>query len=469
MLLEAGFMALPILVAIGYQEEIKYINSFALSMSSLLILGLPLARTRAVEENFSIKDGYVLVSLSWIILSIFGALPYYLSEAIPSFTDALFESVSGFTTAGASVLLDAEAFPRSMHFWRSFTQFIGGMGILVFALTFMDANTKGALNIMRAEVPGPETGKVVSKVGPTAKILYLTYISITLVSSLALVGAGMSLFDALIHAMGASSTGGFSNRNESIGYYENPAVDIIILVSMFLSGINFNVYYLMFIGRAKQILKSEELSFYIKAIVTSIGLILITTLESGDNVLVQLKDATFSVVSLVTTTGYTTIDYTRWPLFANVILLFLLLAGGCTGSTAGGLKMLRVTTLIKSGVRGVRKAVNPRRVMTITESKRHVTDDKLESNQAYLVIYGLVFGAVLILISLGEQNFDTAFSLTLTAVNNNAPSFAGVRPGTNYASYSAYIKLVSSAAMIFGRLEIIPLVVLLSPETYKKR
>lgn len=468
--MEAGFMVLPILLGLYYRESWVLIRSFLASLVLVWVLGMSLSAIRTEKDlAFNIKDGYGLVSLSWLALSFFGALPFFLSGVIPNLVDAIFESTSGFTATGASVLTQLEGFPRSMHFWRSFTQFIGGMGVLVFALSLMSQDTKGSLNIMRAEVPGPEAGKVVSKVGPTAKILYGIYLSMTLVTTCLLLLAGMGFFDALIHAMGAISTGGFSNKTSSLAHYNSVPINIIVSIAMFLSGINFNLFYFILIGKIKNVKESEELRFYTKIIIFTIIFISILTLTRFIDTGHHISDIVLTVVSVTTSTGFTTVDFSQWPMATNVVLLFLMFTGGCAGSTAGGLKMKRVMTLAKTGFREIKKAVNPRRVLTIKESNRHISDVELDSTQSYLTIYIMVFAVVLFLVSLEIQDFDSAFSATLTALNNASPTFAAVGPGDSFDKFSSLTKLVLSFTMILGRLEIIPILLLFSPGTWQKK
>lgn len=467
--LEALFMVLPMIIAIIYSEGLLNIMSFLSVIILLLILGYLSTKINVSNMNYSIKDGFGIVSLSWIFLSFFGSLPFLISGQIPTLVNALFETASGFTTTGASILIDVEALSQSMLFWRSFTHFIGGMGILVFALAVLPKTTKGSVHVMKAEVPGPTFGKLVSKVNITAKILYKIYLAMTLVLIIILMIAGMSPFDAMIHAFGAAGTGGFSNKAASVGYFNSATIDYILGIAMILFGINFNLYYLILLGRIKDVFRSEELKFYLSIVAFAIISICLNVATLYDSFSTMLRDVFFTVTSIVSTTGYSTADFGNWPLFSHFILLMLMFLGSCAGSTAGGLKVSRVLILIKSGINELKQALSPRRVISIVEDGRSMPVNVVKSAHMYLVLYIGIFAAILFTISLKQDDFTTAFSAVAATLNNIGPGLAAVGPTGNYAYFGSFSKLVLTFAMIVGRLEIIPVLVLFSPSTWRKR
>ncbi|MDO5718278.1 MAG: TrkH family potassium uptake protein [Tissierellia bacterium] len=469
LILEALFMFLPLTVAIIYGEGALNIISFVITIAILLILGFFASRNNIEDESFGVKDGFGIVALSWISLSIFGSLPFIISRQIPSIVDAIFETASGFTTTGASILVDVEALSQSMLFWRSFTHFIGGMGILVFALAVLPKTTKGSVHVMKAEVPGPVFGKLVSKIDITARILYKIYVSMTVVLIAILILAGMKPFDAMIHAFGAAGTGGFSNKAQSVGYFNSALIDYILGIAMLLYGINFNLYYLILIGNIKDVFKSEELRVYLGICLFTVFIICLDVRELYSNFFIMLRDVFFTVSSIITTTGYSTVDFNRWPLFSHYVLLMLMFIGSCAGSTAGGLKVSRVLLLFKSGVNELKQALNPRRVMSICQDGRTVPQNIVKSAHLYLILYIGIFVAILFTISIKVNDFATAFSAVAATLNNIGPGLEAVGPTESYAYFSPFSKVVLTFAMIIGRLEIFPVLVLFAPSTWRKR
>ncbi|MDO5726151.1 MAG: TrkH family potassium uptake protein [Tissierellia bacterium] len=469
LILEAGFLLLPLAVAIYYRESFNNLFSFLITIAILLVLGIYLSKTDIENMKFGIKDGFGVVTLSWLSLSFFGSLPFLISGEIKSFVDAIFETASGFTTTGASILVDVEAMSQSMLFWRSFTHFIGGMGILVFALAVLPKTAKGSVNIMKAEVPGPTFGKLVSKIDITAKILYKIYVSMTVVLILILILIGMKPFDAMIHAFGAAGTGGFSNKALSVGYFDSAAVDYVLGIAMLLYGINFNLYYLILIGRAKDIFRSEELKVYFTIVLFATALICIDISHLYHSFANLVRDVFFTVASIITTTGYATADFARWPLFSHFVLLMLMFFGACAGSTAGGLKISRVIILFKSGINAIKEAINPRRVVSISHEEAPVPREIVKSAHMYFILYVGIFISILFIISIRIDDFTTAFSAVAATLNNIGPGLAAVGPTGNYAGFSPYAKVVLTFAMITGRLEIFPVIALFAPNTWRKR
>lgn len=466
---EAGFMILPLLVSLIYQEGLKNFLSFLTVIIILLIVGYFLTKIKTDQMKLGVKDGFGIVALSWVFLSFFGGLPFVFSGQIKSLVDAFFETSSGFTTTGASILEDVEALSHSMLFWRSFTHLIGGMGILVFVLAIFPKFGKGAVHVMKSEVPGPSFGKLVSKIDISAKILYKIYIFMTLALIFILILFGMKPFDACIHAFGAAGTGGFSNKALSVGYYDNWKIDYTLAIAMFIFGINFNLYYMIIIGKVREAFSNEELKAYLSIAGIAILLICLNLKDTYSSILDLIRDVFFTVSSVMTTTGYATADFAKWPLFSHVVLLLLMFIGSCAGSTAGGIKVSRIMILVKSGIKEIRTALNPNRVITITENKKPLQDQVVINALRYMVLYGLVFIICLLVVSIDAKDYVSAFSSVAATLNNIGPGLGIVGPQGNYAGYSNLSKLVLSLAMIIGRLEILPVLVLLSPESWNKR
>lgn len=466
--LEALFMILPLIISRIYHESIRNTLSFGIVVVTLVIIGIISIPIKIDDESFRVKDGFVIVALSWIFMSIFGALPFVISGEIPSFVDAVFETASGFTTTGASILTDVEKLSHSMVFWRSFTHFIGGMGILVFALAVLP-KTKGAVNVMRAEVPGPVFGKLVSKLHITAKILYEIYIVMTVALIIILMIAGMDIFDAALHAFGTAGTGGFSNRGLSIAYYNSPAIEYILTIGMIVFGVNFNLYYLILIGRAKDLMKSIELKVYLALWILSFSVIAFRVAGGFGGLSHKIvRDAMFSTASIMTTTGYATADFAQWDMFSQYILLLLMFVGACAGSTAGGLKTSRVITLFKSGFNGLKRALNPKRILVVSEDGKVMSDYIIREVLVYFFLYICVFMSMLGLVLLDCSDFTTAFSSVAATLNNIGPGLAKVGPSENFAMFHPITKIGFTLTMIIGRLEIIPVLVLFIPSTWKR-
>lgn len=469
LMLEALFMVLPLMVAIYYREDFQNIMAFTLVIATLLILSTIAKRDNVEGLSFGVKDGFGIVALSWIFMSFFGSLPFIISGQIPSLINAIFETASGFTTTGASILVDVEALSHSMLFWRSFTHFIGGMGILVFALAVLPKSSRGSVHIMRAEVPGPSFGKLVSKIDITAQILYKIYVVMTAVLIVILIIAGMNPFDAMIHAFGAAGTGGFSNKAASVGYYNSPAIDYILGIAMLLFGVNFNLYYLILIGRLKDVFRSEELKVYLGIFFGAVIAICINISGSYTSLTTLFRDVFFTASSIMSTTGYATADFAKWPLFSHYILLMLMFIGSCAGSTAGGLKVSRVIILFKSGLNELKRALNPKRVLAIVEDGRSMPTSIVKGAHMYLILYLGIFISILFIISIKENDFATAFSAVAATLNNIGPGLASVGPTGSYAYFGKFSKVVLTFAMIIGRLEIFPVLVLFSPNTWSKK
>lgn len=463
--IEGFLMALPLIVSIIYKEN-NYL-AFIIPMIILLVLGYLMTINKVKSERIYAKEGLVIVGLSWIIVSIFGALPFIISQEIPNVINALFETVSGFTTTGASILASVEELPKGILFWRSFTHWIGGMGILVFILAILPQGNSRNLYVMKAEVPGPQVGKIVSKVKRTARILYGIYIVMSLVQ-IVLLWFKIPLFDSLIHTFGTAGTGGFSSLNESVGGYNSIYVEVIITVFMFLFGTNFFLFYLLLIGHVKEVVKNEELRWYFIIVIVAIALLSINTIEVYGNIFQSIRFASFQVVSIITTTGYASYDFNLWPNFSKAILVVLMFVGASAGSTGGGIKVSRIILYFKKVFRGVRYATHPRNVESIRLDQKPVNEMIIASLSTYLIAYIIVFVIGILLISIQGLDLITSFSAVAATINNVGPGLSIVGPTGNYLILTDLSKVTLMFMMLIGRLEIFPILILFSARTWRR-
>ena len=466
-LVESILLLLPFAVSLLYREP-SSVFAFSVTIAiSTVIGGVLLLITGKHSSVIYAKEGFAIVAGVWIFISLIGALPFTISGTVRSYIDALFETVSGFTTTGASILTDVESLSRGMLFWRSFTHFIGGMGFLVFVMAIIPNVTDRSIHILKAEVPGPAVGKIVPKIKDTAKILYLIYIVITVVEIIMLVCGGMPLFDSVVHSFGTAGTGGFGIKSDSITSY-SPYCQWVIGVFMILFGINFNVYYLLLIKRFKDVIKSTELWSYISIILVSTAVITYNNIELYKRLSLSLRNSFFQVSSIITTTGYATADFDRWSGLSKSILLTLMFIGACAGSTGGGLKVSRVIMLFKIVSREVKRLLHPRSVSSIHFEGKKVDENTVSGVSHYFAIYIICFIAVFLLISFEPFGIETNISATAACFNNIGPGFGAVGPALNYSGYTYFSKIVLSFAMLLGRLEIFPLIIVLSPSAWKK-
>ena len=438
------------------------------SMLPLIAAGLPMwLLAKPSENNMRAGVGFVIVALAWLQLSLFGALPFVFSGMIPNYIDALFEAVSGFTTTGATVVTDFANRPHGVMFWRAFTHWIGGMGVLVLTLALLPQMTGRTSHLVRAESPGPSMSKIVPKMGDSAKILYLIYAVLTVMEFIALIIAGMSIYDAAIHALSTAGTGGFSTYGASIGAFNSLAIEIIITVFMVLYGVNFALYYHALIGDWKAITKSEELRWYLGIYLFSVVFITIFISPMYGSVATGLRYSTFEVASLVSTTGFGIVDFNAWPQAAKALVLVLMFLGSCAGSTAGGMKTIRVALLCKIGVREVRRTFQPRKVQVIRFEGKGVEEAQLSQIAVFFFVYLALILVGMLLISL-ENRFDMQanFSAALTCVSNVGPGFGAI--ASDFAGYGPFAKLVLSLLMLAGRLEMFPILVLFHPAIWRK-
>ena len=469
LLVEAGLMVLPLLVGLVYRESFRTIGSFLLVIAAMAVLGLLSGLKKPASMKLYVKEGLVIASLSWIALSFFGSLPFVLSGDIPSLVDAFFETSSGFTTTGASILSDIESLSRSGLFWRSLTHLLGGMGVLVFMLALLPNLSSNSVNIMKAEVPGPVFGKLVSKLKNSARILYIIYLSMTAVLIILLMFGGMDLYDAAIHAFGTAGTGGFSVKNLSVGYYNSTYIYYVLSVAMIAFGINFTLFYLIVIGQVRKAMKSEELRWFLAIIFVAVVLICIDTAGQYDSVGHLIRDVVFTVSSIITTTGYSVSDFGAWPLLSQTVLLLLMFVGACAGSTGGGLKISRVAILIKTGFAEVRQAKEQKQVVSIKMDGNTLEPGVIRSVGRYLIVYLGFFVLLVLLLCFDVPDFLTAFSAAAATFNNIGPGLGAVGPSCNYSQMTDFSKIILSIGMIAGRLELYPILILFLPSTWRKR
>ena len=465
--IEAALLVLPLIVSLIYKESCSV--DFLISIVVALVSGFALTLiSRPGSKVIYAKEGFVIVSLAWIALSAIGALPFYISGEIPSYIDAFFETVSGFTTTGASIVNDVEAMSKGILFWRSFTHWVGGMGVLVFVMAVVPGVSDRSIHILRAEAPGPVVGKLVPKMKETARILYIIYIAITVILIFLLLAGKMSLYDSIVHALATAGTGGYGIKGDSIGSY-SPYIQWVLTIFMLIFGVNFNLYYLILMKKIKPVLRNEELIVYVVLIVASITAITLNVMPLFDGVGESIRHSAFQVAAIITTTGYSTVDFNQWPTFSKTILLLLMFVGGCAGSTAGGLKVSRVILLMKNIKRELQKLLHPRAVSVIRMDGKRVGEATMSSLGSYLAIYVLFF--CLFVFMLGFESFDleTNISAVASAFNNIGPAFGAAGPASNYAMFSPFSKIVLSFAMLFGRLEIFPLILTFSPSTWAKK
>lgn len=464
---EGAVLLIPAFVAFLYGESdvIQFLIVSAVLGAIFFIFG----RKRPENKVIYAKEGLVIVGLAWILWSLFGALPFVLTGSIPSYVDAFFETVSGFTTTGSTILTDIEALPKGVAFWRSLTHWIGGMGVLVFVMMLTSLDDEHSMHLMRAEVPGPEADKLVPKARTTARILYLMYFVLTAAEVVFLMFGRMSFYDALLHSFSTAGTGGFSNRNASVAYYDSAYIDGVITVFMILFGVNFNLYFLIRLKNWKDALKNEELHAYLGIIAGAVAIVTVNILGIYGNLVHAFRYASFQVASVITTTGFCTADFNLWPELSKVVLLGIMVIGACAGSTGGGIKVSRFLILVKSIKQEVRRMLHPKAVTIVKINGKRVGNDTIRSVYIYFISYILVMMVSILLVSINNFDFATTFSSVLTTLNNVGPGISMVGPVENFHMFSPLSKLVFCMDMLLGRLEIFPYLLLMSPELWRRR
>ena len=465
LLIEAVLLLFPMAVALIYGESPM---PFLLTDGIILALCLPFSLRKPRNNRIYAKDGFVCVAAAWILLGAFGALPFVFSGAIPNYISAFFETVSGLTTTGASILTEIESLPRGILFWRSFTHWIGGMGVLVFMLAILPLAGGQTMHLMRAEVPGPTKGKLVPKMRSTAMILYGIYIALTVILAILLVLCRMPLYDSVVNALATAGTGGFSVLNNSIAGYNNPAAEWVLAIFMILFGINFNLYYFVLIRRWREAVKNEELHVFLIMVLLSTAVIAVNTWKLFEGAEVCIRTAFFQVTSIISTAGYSTVNYDLWPELSKTVIILLTLTGACAGSTAGGLKLSRVIILVKSTFREIRHVLRPRSVNVVRLDGEAVSDETVRSATSYLALYLILFVLTVLLLSIDGYSLETNLTATLACINNVGPGLKEVGPAGNFSCYSLFSQALLTLNMLLGRLEIIPMLILLSPYSWKK-
>lgn len=464
---EALVLLVPAIVSAVYRE--KTMGAFLITTLILAVFYLFLGRKKPENSTIYAKDGLVIVAFAWILWSVFGALPFYISGTIPHYIDALFETVSGFTTTGSTILTEIASLPKGINFWRCLTHWIGGMGVLVFVLVLTSLDEKNSMHLMRAEVPGPEADKLVPKARGTAKILYGMYLGLTLLEIVFLLFGGMNLYDAIIHSFSTAGTGGFSNRNESIAFYNSAYIDGVITTFMILFGINFNMYFLLLLNNVKAVFKNEEVRAYLGIIATATVLISLNITHIYGTMLKSFRYAVFQVASVITTTGFVTANFDLWPELSKCILLTVMIIGACAGSTGGGIKVSRFLILLKSIKQEMGRTLHPKSVSILKVSGKKVSKETIHGVYVYFIAYILIMIVSVLLVSINNFNFETTFTGVLTTLNNVGPGLSAVGPVENFHAFSALSKIVFCFDMLIGRLEIFPFLMLFTPDLWRRK
>lgn len=463
--LEAALMVFPLIASLVYGGDDK--SAFLWAILLCAVIGISLSLLKPTDNTFKTKDAFAAAALAWIMFSFFGALPFYFSGYFNSMADCIFESVSGFTTTGATILTQVENLPNGILFWRSFSHWIGGMGVLVFMLAVMP-NNASSINLLKAESTGLSPDRIVPKLRETARVLYLIYLAMTVLLIILLLFAGLPLFDTLIHAFSTAGTGGFSNMNASVGAYNNIAAEIIITIFMFLFGVSFALYYYLIKGNFKQVIKDDEFRFYGLFVAAAIIIITINLTGFYGSVSEALRHSSFQVSTIISTTGFATTDFNLWPLLSRGILVLLMLTGCCAGSTGGGIKLIRIVLLFKVSIVEIKKIVYPKSVKAVTINAKQIDSETITRTAIFFFIYIFVLIASSLIISVDGKDFVSTITAVISALGNIGPGLGIVGPVGNFSEFSSLSKIVLSFCMLAGRLEFFPILVLLNPSVWKK-
>ncbi len=465
----SGFMVIPAGIAL-YCNEYRSFFAFAetIAVTALFSAAVFLMLRKNRTDAISTRDGFLMVTLSWVLASVIGAMPFYLSGSIPSFTDAFFETMSGFSTTGASILADIESLPRSMLFWRSMTHWLGGMGIVVLAVAVLPLLGIGGLQLIQAEAPGPTVDRLTPRIAGTAKLLWFIYVGFTAAETLLLLLGGMDLFDALTHTFGTLGTGGFSTKNASVGHYKSAYIEGVITLFMLLAGINFTLHYRLLTGRLKPIFRDSELKAYLlifssATVVVAFSLYGISHQTVGE----CLRYASFQTASILTSTGFASEDFEKWPLLGQIILFILMFVGGCSGSTSGGIKVMRIVVLFKQAVNEMKRLIHPRGVFTLKMSGSMVKKDIVYGVSGFFFLYITVLLTVTAIVASAGHDITTSFTAVLTTLGGIGPGFGKVGPADNYSFFEDYVKWALSFAMLAGRLELYTVLVIFLPRFWR--
>lgn len=467
--IEGLLLLIPVFVSVIYKEY-QIAGKMAIVAISFALIGMVFTRKKPRKIDIFAKDGLIIVGITWIIFSIIGAIPFYVTGSIPSFIDAFFETVSGFTTTGSTILTDIESLSKGILFWRAFTHWIGGMGVLVFVMAIIPLAGRNSMSIMKAEVPGPTVDKLVPKAKQTAKLLYIIYIGLTGLEVALLMIGKMPLYDSVVHAFATAGTGGFSIKSASVGYYQSAYIDWVVTIFMVLFGINFNLFYLAILNKFNRIARSEELRVYLAIIVVSTLLISINVYSMYNSISDSLRYSAFQVASIITTTGFMNTDFNLWPQFSKSILLILMIVGACAGSTGGGVKVSRIIIIAKHMRIELKKIIHPRSVSNVKVDGKIVENNVIRSVSGYIMIYFMLILFSFLLISINGFDFETSITSVITCINNVGPGLGSlVGPIGSFSMFSDFSKIVLSIDMLLGRLEIFPILILFSPRIYKRR
>lgn len=462
LMIEGCLLLFPLIVDLIYSQHVW--DAYLKTIVICLVIGFPLSRMKEKHKSYFAKDGFVAVGLSWAILSFFGGLPFFFTQEIPSLVDCFFETVSGFTTTGSSILTDVEALSQASLLWRSFTHWVGGMGVLVFILAIIPRSNDRTMHIMRAEAPGPVIGKLVPRLKDSAAILYKIYFVLTIIMILFLLAGGMPLFDSLCTAFGTAGTGGFSIKNVGMAYYNSVYLEMVVTFFMLLFGINFNLFYFLLIKNVKAVWKNEELRTYLIIVAFSILMIMCNIVHLYDNSWFEaFRYASFQVASIISTTGFSSTDFNLWPQFSKMVLLLLMIIGACAGSTAGGIKVSRFLILLKKTKLDIQRLLHPQKVEAITMDQKIVDEQVVHQILSYFFCFMLILGSILLIVSLDDFDLETTLSACFTCIGNVGPGLGMAGPLSNFSMFSDLSKIVLSFAMLIGRLEIYPIIIFIVP------
>lgn len=468
MIIEAALLILPALVS-GIYGEYEEIFSFLLTAAISAIIGVVFYLQSPKNAEFYAKEGLMVIGLVWLSWSLVGALPFYISGEIPRYVDCFFETVSGFTTTGATILTDIESMSYGMLFWRAFTHWIGGMGVLVFAMAIVSVSDKNAIHLMRAEVPGPAVSKLVPRGVRNAEILYGIYIALCIFEFVMLVLGGMPVYDSIIHTFSTAGTGGFSCKNASVGAYNSAYIEWVITVFMLLFSLNFNMYYFLIARKFTAVAKNSEWKVFLLIVILAAALLTVTIRGMYSNVDEAIRAAAFQTASIISTTGFATADFNLWGGFSKTIITVLMIIGACAGSTGGGLKVSRVMIMVKSAIRTMREMIRPHSVNNVKIDGKVVEEETVRMVSGYVIVYIAIVGVSFLLIGINNLNFEESFSSVITCISNVGPGFGSVGPVGNFYVLSDFSKVILSLDMLLGRLEIFPILLLFVPAMWRKR
>lgn len=469
MCIEGALLFVPAVVSLFYAEW-RVALSFSAVGAATIAVFFPITRIKPANKDIFAKEGFVIVGSAWILWSLLGALPFFISGDIPHYVDAFFETVSGFSTTGSTILTDIESLSRGALFWRSFTHWIGGMGVLVLVMVVLPVSDDRSSYLMQAEMPGPTFGKLVPKGRAMATILYKIYCILTLALVVLLLFGGMDLFDSLIHAFGTAGTGGFSDKNASIAAYDSVYIEIVITIFMFLFSINFTIFYLLLAKKFLDVWKNKEWKIFVGIVVAATLLVTFSNRSLyGGSITTSFRYAAFQVTSIISTTGFTTADFNQWPAFSKMMIILVMIIGACAGSTGGGIKISRVVIMFKSFAREIKKMLHPRSYNIIKVDGKKLDETAVSGVGVYLIIYVITICTGAVLISLDGYDFETTLSSVLTCISNVGPGFSLVGPVENFSLFSPFSKIILSFAMLLGRLEFWPLIILFAPSTWLRK